>query len=334
VNLTAEAFSQHGGIAVNITTEQLNAAVEAGILSARQAKQLRELADRSMQQTYSISHLLFFLSATLLLSGIFLLLSLSWKTYGNLGLLSLSSGFIALGWVALHLLRQRKLDVPAALCASFILLLTPLFLHSLTLALQPESVPWMSFNALSDALHWLWIEILTALLGIIAYRVYGYHFIFFPIAVCLGFIPMSLARCLEVLYPDLDALTFFMITMGLMIIAGAYRFERRYHQRLEECFWLYGVGGVLLGFGLNMQSHPTELKQFLAFLGSLGLLKLGQYVQRNIFYIVGGLGVLFYITHLAYTWFNQQWAFVLLILLIGFLCLGAGVACARVKLRS
>src|SRR5690554_4415629 len=181
---------------MGLNKKQLDVAVEKNIISAAQADALYKLIEAQRQDTpgFTFTHVLYYLGGLIAIGAMTLFMNLGWESFGGIGVLSLSLLYAAIGLTLTNVFAAKRLTIPAGICATFVVCLTPLAIYGLQqwLGIWPDGSVYRDYHRYVKW-HWLYMELGTLAVGaVIAWR-YKYPFLIMPIAVTLWYMTMDLA---------------------------------------------------------------------------------------------------------------------------------------------
>ncbi len=93
----------------------------------------------------------------------------------------------------------------------------------------------------------------------------------------------------------------------------------------DYAFWAYLFGTVIFWGGLSSMESQSETGRFIYFLINLFLILGSIALRRRVLMIFGALGVFWYLSHLAYSVFQDSVMFPLVLTVIGLLIIFLGV---------
>lgn len=312
---------------MKVSRSVLDEAVEAGILDHKQADALLAyLKNRPDQEPgFNLANVLYYFGGLLAIGAMSLFMNLGWELFGGWGIFFLSLCYAA---VALMLTRRFSLSnhpIPAGICATFAVALTPLAIYGLQLALGywPDNTPYRDYHYL---IQWRWIlmELGTLAVGIILAYIYRYPFMIMPVAVTLWYMSMDLTSMLTGGQYDFTLSTQISMYFGLLMILLAFWVDVRSEGRRDYAFWLYLFGVMAFWGGLSCQPSSGELGKFLYMCINLVMIGIGVILVRRVFVIFGAFGVCGYVGHLAAQVFLDSMLFPIVLTFLGFVIIYIG----------
>lgn len=316
---------------MKVTQAHLKEAVEHEIISAEQSTALLQfLRNRpGAETTFNVTHIVYYFGGLVAISAMGMFLNLGWETFGGWGIFFISLLYAGIGLYMSQQFRVRAHVVPAGICATFVVTLTPLGIYGLQSALGwwPSETPhWGSQIAAS---HWLLIELGTLVVGIAMARQMRYPFMLMPVAAALWCLSMDVASMLSEGAPDWQFQAWVSVGFGLLMLLAAFWVDLRAHHAGDYAFWLYLFGLMAFWGGLTCQDSSSELSNFLYFCVNLLLIGFGAVWVRRAFVIFGGLGSALYLAHLASVVFADSWFFPITLSVIGLSIVLLGTAWQR-----
>ncbi|KTC64711.1 membrane protein [Legionella adelaidensis] len=307
---------------MKISRNLLKQAVNEKIITTKQADSLFIfLKDKSSESaSFNFTHILYYFGGLLAIGAMTLFMNLGWENFGGWGIFVLSILYALLGVGLTILLERKNLLVPAGICATFVVALTPLAIYGLQLAMGwwPDSSVYRDYHAYIQW-HWLYMELGTLAVGVILIWIFGYPFMVMPIAVTLWYMSMDLASMLGqeegILNFELRSLV--SMYFGLANILLAFWVDLRSGPSKDYAFWLYIFGVLAFWGGLTWQDSDSELSKFLYLCINLLMIGIGVLLVRKVFVIFGALGAAMYFGHLAWQVFANSPFFPVILTAIG-----------------
>ena len=114
---------------MRISRALLQQASARGLLSEQQAEQLWDFLREQGKDTpgFRFTHILYYLGGLTAIGAMSLFMNVGWENFGGRGLLLISIAYAIAGiWLTEYFLRRAHLPIPAAITATFVVVLTPL----------------------------------------------------------------------------------------------------------------------------------------------------------------------------------------------------------------
>ncbi|CAD5279234.1 conserved membrane hypothetical protein [Alteromonas sp. 38] len=110
---------------MNVTKQHLKDAVSANILSS---EQLIAFLNQQTSTTakFDFTHVLYYLGGLIAIGAMTLFMNLGWVSFGGIGIVFISLFYAAVGIKLANVFKVKGLFVPVGLCATFVVVLTPL----------------------------------------------------------------------------------------------------------------------------------------------------------------------------------------------------------------
>ena len=312
---------------MDIEREDLDWAVEKGILTEEQAGQLwtalEERSSTSGSSWFDVAFVAYYGGALLVV------VAMSWfmlrvaEEFGYLSLMgtALVYGGTFLG-VGLYLRRRRELQVAGGLFVVLAVTMVPVVLYNLEratpiwagaygivqavgLAAEPASFELLRADLYERLKQdWLLEEFGTVVAGILALRYVRFPFLTAPIAFALWAMATITAPDLLVGEAAWQARLWVSVAFGVVILMGAYLVDRR--TEADYAFWGYLFGLLAFWGGLTTMEAGSEWTYLGYGLLNVVLVGLGIFLERRAFLMFGSLGVFLYLGHLAYEVFADS----------------------------
>lgn len=329
---------------MKISHALMQQAVKQNIINQSQADALIDLIKQQPEQTprFNLTNVLYYFGGLIAIGAMTLFMNLSWEHYGGFGIFGVSLLYAVLGLCFTTIFQRKSLPIPAGICATFVVALTPLAIYGLQkgLGFWPDDASvYQNYHAFISW-QWIYMELGTLAVGVILAFIYRYPFMIMPIAVTLWYMSMDVAALVTSQYPDFEFRATLSMYFGLVITLIALWVDIRSRNSADFAFWLYLFGVIAFWGGLTAQSSDSELSKFFYLCINLLLIAVGVILSRKVFVIFGGLGCACYFGHLAFAVFQNSLMFPFALTVIGLLVIYLGTlwqkheACLTKSLRS
>ena len=313
---------------MKITRKHLNAAIENNILSAQQAEQLFNFLKNqpSIGPSFDFTHILYYLGGLIAIGAMTLFMNLGWESFGGWGIVIIALIYAGIGLQLTSRFQQNGYAIPAGICATFVVTLTPLAIYGLQQAfgVWPDESVYREFHPYIKW-HWLYMELGTLAVGTVIAWKYKYPFLIMPIAVTLWYLSMDVAAMIVGGRPDFELQALVSMYFGLLIILLAFWVDIRARKTADYAFWLYIFGVVAFWGGMTSQYSDSELSKFIYFCMNILMIGTGVLLLRRVFVVFGAIGGSIYLGHLASTVFKDSWLFPITLTAIGLLIIYLGI---------
>ncbi len=314
---------------MKISKQQLDAAVSRQIISQQQADALFQFfrAQPASAAVFDFTHVLYYLGGLIAIAAMTLFMTLGWEAFGGWGIFFITLLYAGVGMKLSDFFQRHGHAVPAGLCATFVVALTPLAVYGLQQALGwwPDSSAYRDYHRYIEW-HWLYLELATLAVGTAMAWRYKYPFLLMPIAVTLWYLSMDLAAWLAFDRLDYEIRALVSMYFGLLMTLLAFWVDIRSRQsRADYAFWLYLFGVLTFWCGLSMQDSDSELARFGYCVINLLMIGLGVILLRRVFVVFGALGVAAYLGYLSHQVFEDSLLFPLMLTALGLLIIYLGV---------
>ncbi len=313
---------------MKITRKNLDGAVAENILSAEQAENLHQYL-KSLPGTgpgFDFTHVLYYLGGLIAIGAMTLFMTLAWEIFGGWGIFFISLAYGGIGLKLTEMFQSRGYAIPAGICATFAVALTPLAIYGLQQALGfwPDDSSYKDYHRYIKW-HWLYMELGTLAVGVIVAWRYRYPFLIMPIAVTLWYMSMDLAAMIAGGRADFELRALVSMYVGLVMVLLAFWVDLRARHSADYAFWLYLFGVMAFWFGLTAQDSDSELSKFLYFCINLLMIGIGVVIVRRVFVVFGAFGCCFYLGYLAFEVFEDSLLFPIVLSAIGLSIIYLGV---------
>lgn len=305
---------------MNITKQNLAHAVDEKIISAKQADVLFDFFQSHSQDApkFTFTHVLYYLGGLIAIGAMTLFMNLGWESFGGGGIVLISALYAAIGLKITHTLSAKNHSIPAGICATFVVCLTPLAIYGLQrwLGVWPDDSTYRDYHRYIKW-HWLYMELGTLVVGaVLAWR-YKYPFLIMPIAVTLWYLTMDITAMISGGDFSWELRKLVSLYSGLLMIGLAFWVDVRSRYKADYAFWIYIFGVLAFWGGLSTQHSDSELSKFIYFCINLLMIALGAMLIRKVFVIFGALGSCAYLGYLASDVFKNSWLFPMALTAIG-----------------
>lgn len=305
---------------MNITKKQLDGAVDENILTARQADALFQYLRQQTQDVpkFTFTHVLYYMGGFIAIGAMTLFMNLGWESFGGAGIVFISLLYAGIGLYLAQTFGAKNLAIPAGICATFVVCLTPLAIYGVQqwAGIWPDETAYRDYHRYIKW-HWLFMELGTLVVGCaIAWR-YKYPFLILPIAVTLWYLTMDVTAMItggDVTWALRKLVSMY---LGLLMIGLAFWVDVRARHSADYAFWIYLFGVLAFWCGLSWQHSDSELAKFAYFSINLLMIGVGVLLVRRVFVVFGALGSCGYLGYLASDVFQDSWLFPISLTAIG-----------------
>lgn len=305
---------------MNVRKSTLSEAAADGIISADQVDTLYDyLLSRSNDDPgFTFTHVLYYLGGLIAIGAMTLFMNLGWESFGGAGVFFISVLYAGVGLKLSNGFAARGLSIPAGICATFVVCLTPLAIYGLQQwwGLWPDDSAYRDYHRYVKW-HWLYMELGTLLVGVFVAWKYRYPFLLMPIAATLWYMTMDIAAMLSGGDHTWELRKLVSLYSGLLMIGLAFWIDIRSRKTVDYAFWVYFFGVIAFWGGLSSQYSDSELSKFMYFCINLLMIGLGVLLVRRIFVVFGAIGCCGYLGYLASNVFKDSWLFPVALTAIG-----------------
>ncbi|WP_375753774.1 hypothetical protein [Vibrio sp. HN007] len=317
---------------MEVTKKKLKEAAAENIISNQQAEALYEfLANRSQDvPKFSFTHVLYYLGGLLAIGAMTLFMNLGWESFGGAGIVFVSLSYAVLGLFISNYFAGKNLTIPAGICATFVVCLTPLTIYGLQqwLGFWPDESVYRDYHRYIKW-NWLYMELGTLLVGaIVAWR-YKYPFLIMPIAVTLWYMTMDITEMISDGDVTWALRKLVSLYSGLFMIGLAFLIDIRWHKKADYAYWIYIFGVIAFWGGLSSMNSDSEISKLIYFGINLLMIGVGVLFVRRVFVVFGALGGCGYLGYLASDVFEDSWLFPAALVAIGLGIIYLGVLWQR-----
>lgn len=317
---------------MKITRKHLKAAVENEILNTDQADKLFDFLKNqpSVGPSFDFTHVLYYLGGLIAIGAMTLFMNLGWESFGGWGIFFISLIYAGVGLKFTNLFQRKGYAVPAGICATFVVALTPLAIYGIQQALGvwPDDSVYREYHKYIKW-HWLYMELGTLAVGAIVAWKYKYPFLIMPIAATLWYMSMDIAAMIAGGRPELELRSLVSMYFGLLVVLLAFWVDVRARKTADYAFWLYIFGVMAFWGGMTSQHSDSELSKFIYFCINIFMIGIGVLLVRRVFVVFGAIGGSIYLGHLASSIFKDSWLFPITLTAIGLLIIYLGVLWQR-----
>ncbi|MDO9196877.1 DUF2157 domain-containing protein [Rhodoferax sp.] len=347
-------FSVSSPETVSLQRADLQAAVEAGIISSSQAQHLwavwmapgaaaaalaqaqgRHVRRGAVGPAFSFTNTLYYFGGMVAIGAMTLFMTLGWQAFGAWGLLAISLGYTGACLKVADHLKVRHLPIPAGILATLAVCLVPLMVWCIQqgLGLWPPGGP-ERYSGYHTHISWRWMTLEFATLGAGVLMLWRYRlpFMVMPVAVTLWYMSMDVANALmqndgfDWRFTRDVSLVFGLATCAIAVWVDVR--SRRALQadwRQDYAFWLYLFGAIMFWCGLSMRDSSNELGKFVYALTNVFLVFVGAAIGRRVFTVLGALGVAGYLGYLSHRVFQDSLMFPFALTLLGLGVVALGI---------
>jgi hypothetical protein len=314
-----------------INKQDFIGAAQQGQLSEEQIEKVWQALEHRQEgkPKFDLVHVAYYFGAMIVILAMSGLMTLGWEWFGGGGIFGLALIY-AIGFAkAGHTLWNKdNLRIPGGLLYTLAVFMTPLAIYGLQrrLGWWPGEDP----GAFQGYFQWVkggWIpmELGTIAVTLIVIKFVRFPFLMFPLSLSLWFLSMDLTDLWTGVYPDSswwDNRRWIALVFGLVMLIAAYSLDHSTKQ--DFSFWLYLFGLFALTFALSLLWEGSEYHKALYGLINVGFILISILLNRQVFIVIGSLGIFGYLSYLAYHIFEDSilFPFILSLLGIGIMYLG------------
>jgi hypothetical protein len=331
-----------------IKREDLEAAAVAGALNPAEIDGLlaflsaRALVAPRAGARFSGTHMLYYLGGMLAIGAASLFATLAVEALGMGALLVLSLLYALFAVALAAQLEKRGLGIPAGIFATLAIALVPLAAYALQHALGfwadgASAQHYRDFHRWIDW-RWLLMELATVAAGVALLRRFRYPFLVMPIAVSLWYMGMDIVPALVMQAGEggdwfggaaWELRKTISLVFGLVMLLLAFLVDLRSRHDRDYAYWLY-LFGLLTFCGALSMIGSGRLSGKLVYLAiHFGLVFAGAVLGRRMFAVFGGIGIAVALGDLSWGLFRNSFAFVVVLTVLGFALIGAGLWWSR-----
>ncbi|MBT0588206.1 DUF2157 domain-containing protein [Alteromonas oceanisediminis] len=323
-----------------LTPQRLSNAVTDGVISEETARRLEAYFETtstnpsSAKPRFDFTHTLYYLGGMIAIGAMTLFMNLGWEQFGGWAIVALSVVYGGAALALASVMQRRDLPIPAALCVTFTVALTPLCVYGLQTALGiwPDETPYQSYHRVIEW-HWLYMELATLAVGAVALWRYRYPLLMLPVAVTLWYLSMDVALYIAGEQPEFELRTSVSLYVGLVITLIGLWIDLRTRDDSDYSFWLYVFGLLAFWGGLTAQDSDSEWSKLVYCGINLVLIFIGVALVRRVFVLFGAVGVTLYLGHLSFELFQDSWLFPIALSGIGLMIVWLGIFWQRNQVK-
>jgi hypothetical protein len=326
---------------MKVSKEDFLACASQELITPEQAEALWEaLSERQKNRPFfDFANVAYFFGVLIVLSAMTWFMTLAWEEFGGSGLFTIASLYIiSFLLIGRRLWFQQNLRFPGGVLVTLAVCLTPLAIYGLQqgLGIWPNNTHLSHLTSYQEYFLWIkkswfFLELGTVVAGLIAIRVVPFPFLTVPITLTLWYMAMDLAPFIwsrQQLTWEQQLLVALWFGLGCLVVA--YWIDLYTKRRLAEyASWLYFLGLLSFWVPLTLMGGNSQFQTFLYFLINVGLIILSLLLKRRIFLLFGGIGVLGYLSHIAYQLFADSVLFPLTLTAFGVIVIVFGIFSQR-----
>lgn len=321
---------------MKIHRDQFDKAVTQQIIDAQQAEKLWQfLAVQPGTASFGFTNVLYYLGGMIAIGAMSMFMNLGWEVFGGMGIFVISLLYAAAGVALTESFRKRGYSVPAGICATFVVALTPLAVYGVLQSIGPGYTPTgQAYRDFHRYIEWQWLYMEIATLAVAAVMLwrYRYPFLLMPVAFVLWYMSMDIA---QIMYDTAGytVRSHVSIWFGLLMVLMAFFVDFRSRYSADYAFWLYLFGVMIFWGGLSFQYSDSEWAKFSYAMINVLMIFIGAVLMRRVFVVFGGIGLTSYLIYLSYHVFRDSALFPIMLSLIGFGIIYVGVLWQKNEFR-
>jgi len=304
---------------MKITQHDLDWAVEQGLLTQEQGTALwSALSSRNKHRPkFDLIHLGYYAGALIVILAMGWFLAISWQPFGHAGILLISSLYaLVFTLVGKYCWSKEDLKTPGGLLTTLAVCMTPLIVYGIEqlTGLWPQETPGIYRGAYS--IHasqrgdWFLMEVATIAASLTALRFVRFPFLLAPLSFTLWYMSIDMTPFLFSKNEySWDERLYVCLFFGAVMLVIAYIVDLRRKTVEDYAFWLYLFGMFSFWGGMQLHYKGSEVAELVVCAVNLALMLLSVLLQRKVFLIFGAIGVIAYLSHLAYVVFKDWMMF-------------------------
>lgn len=313
---------------MEISKEQFFKAASQLGLSEQNKKALWDTLEAEGSKDSSISKLLYYFGAMIVISAMTWFMSLGWMVFGGGGIFLISVLYAILFVLAgARLWKKEELKIPAGLLITMAVCVTPLAIYGLEMFLgifpQDSTDSYASFYSIIKS-SWIWMEIGTIVAGLVALRFFPFPFLTAPIFFAAWFLSMDMIPLLVGREGSFEQKSWISLGFGILLLVIAYVIDLK--KMPQYGFWGYLFGTLTFWGSLTSLCFAKgEIVLFFYLLINLSMMVISILVKRKVLMIFGAIGAFSYFSHLAYDLFENSILFPFVLTCLGLVLIYLGV---------
>jgi hypothetical protein len=309
-------------------------AQKAGIISVEQVDQLLEFFNFQKNNTeikskFNLTNFLYYFGAILIILAMGWFMGNVWKYYNETGVFSVSIFYMAFFTLIGNYLWNKGLKIPGGLLFTASVSSMPIITYCFEkiTGIWPLTDPG-NYNGFHIWIRgsWILMEITTILAGLVYLKFRKFPFLTAPISFAAWYLSMDIAPILAGRFnePTWDERKLISLIFGLILIGIAFIYDKK--TKGDFSFWFYLFGSLTFWSALGfMYWGNGEFGYFIYAAINLLMMLISLLLQRKVFMVFGSLGILGYLSHLAYNLFKDSISFPLVLITIGLVTIFLGV---------
>jgi hypothetical protein len=155
---------------MKITRKNLDDAVAENIITDEQAARLHDFLKGApdVGPVFNFTNVLYYLGGLIAIGAMTLFMNLGWESFGGWGIFFISLAYAGVGLKLASGFRRKGYAIPAGICATFVVALTPLAIYGLqqALGLWPDESVYREYHRYIKW-HWIYMELATLVVGLL-----------------------------------------------------------------------------------------------------------------------------------------------------------------------
>lgn len=298
----------------------MDAASKEGIITSNQAELLIKFlqGQPGVGPSFNFTHLLYYVGGLIAIGAMSLFMNLGFESFGGWGIVFISILYACAGILLANRFKSNGYSIPAGICATFAVVLTPIAIYGLqhALGLWPDETDYRDFHR-HVKWHWLYMELGTLVTALAIARIYKYPFLVMPIAIVLWYLSMDVSLMLTGEMPRFEMRAIVSMYFGLLMMGAAFWVDIRTRNAGDYSFWLYMFGVIAFWCGMTSQDSDSEISKLIYFSINIFMMGAGVLLIRRVFVVFGAIGSIIYLSHLASSVFKDTLFFPLSLSVIG-----------------
>ena len=320
---------------MKINKTLLQKAAEKNIIETTQIEPLWDFFSKNNPQPQNnFANILYYLGGFTAIGAITIFLTFNLHEFGGIEVILITLGYATIAYFLMQLFNKKQHFIPAGIACTFLLALVPLLVYGIQLELgmwndNDHTLQYHSYHRLIKS-HWLPIEIATLGAGLILLLKYRYPFLTFIIGATILYMCLDLAALITEhndWQQDWEQREKISLIIGLISLLATLLLDIKTPKGPAKAytFWLYLFSTLSFWIPLSLLDSDSELGKFIYFMINLLMILFGGIIRKNIFIILGSIGVIGYLSHLSIEVFDDTIAFSLILSAIGIAIVFCGI---------
>lgn len=297
---------------------------------------IKEKAVSQPQKKYTLENFLYYLGAFIIILAMGWYLGSVWASSSFFGLFALCIAYFILFVGIGNKFWNKGQKTPGGLLYTCALSVVPLTIWAFekSFGFAPDDIAKYSNFHIFVRGGWIFMELATVIVGAIFLKYRKFPLLTLPICYALWFLSMDLLPFLvgNIQDPTWGQRNIATLLFSFLMLGIALKYDKKTDEDFSRWFYIYGalmLDGVIISIFAQFDLFKNEIWLFMRALFNILYMILSILTGRKIFMVLGSIGFVGYLSHLAYKVFADSIFFPFVLVILGLGIIFGGIYYAK-----